>query len=109
MEEVKPSVDIEVATMMDAIAKGAASSMKAVEGGDVDSVFDAGMRMGLTVAIGLATAKAIKERRLRDKYRAAGQGEFYKRHDARAQAFAEMANAMERWNAEHPIKGESEE
>jgi hypothetical protein len=111
MNEVKPPVDDEVAALSAAIAKGAANAMKAVEdGGGVDSVFEAGMRMGITIAMGLATARAIRERRQRDKYRdkALGQGAFYQRHDYRAQAFAEMANAMERWNAAHGVEGDSE-
>ena len=109
MSDGKPVVDEEVAALKAVIAKGAANAMKAVEdGGGVDSVFEAGMRMGVTVAMGLATARAIRERRQRDKYRAAEQGAFYKRHDTRAQAFAEMANAMERWNAAHGVEGDSE-
>lgn len=107
MSDGNQPVDEEVAALSAAIAKGAANAMKAVEDGGVDSVFEAGMRMGVTIAMGLATARAIRERRQRDKYRAAEQGAFYKRHDTRAQAFAEMANAMERWNAAHGVEDES--
>jgi hypothetical protein len=85
---------IEMNAVMDA-------ARAAVRGGDLDHVFSAGSRVGLMIGIGLATAHAIREQGLRDSRRAAGQGELYKRHDARAQAFEELANALRQWDARH--------
>ena len=89
------------------IETATAGAVAAVRGGDVDQIFDAGMRMGVTIAVGLATAHAIKERKLRDERRAAGQGELYKRHDYQAQAFEQLAKELMLWSINHTSSRDS--
>jgi len=107
MSEDVPSVGEQVAQLQGLLDLATAETMKAVQGGGTDLVFDAGMQMGVLVGIGLATAHRIREGMSRDKYRASGQGEFYKRHAARAEAFGELANALKQWNHRHRV-GESQ-
>jgi hypothetical protein len=76
----------------------------ALAGGDVDDLFEVGVKIGLTIAIGLSRAHGVKERALRDaaEWAQAGQGTEYQRHLARAQAFEELADKLRQWHAEHP-------
>jgi hypothetical protein len=80
---------------------GAERAMQSVGDGEPDGIFKSGYYMGVQVGIGLATAFAIKEMQLRDERRSAGEGELYKRHDYRAQAFDQLARALDRWLREH--------
>ncbi|HTI78913.1 MAG TPA: hypothetical protein VL614_00530 [Acetobacteraceae bacterium] len=97
MADQKPPVD-EIAELAALLETGTKQASAAVGSGDVTEVFEAGMQMGILVGIGLGTAHSIREAAQRDRNRAPGQGEFYKRHDARAQAFGELANALKQWS-----------
>lgn len=81
-----------------------AAMATALNGGDLDDLFEVGVKVGLTIAIGLASAHGIKERALCDaaEWAQAGQGAEYQRHLARAQAFEELADKLRQWHAEHP-------
>jgi hypothetical protein len=98
---VHEAVDLDVEQLRQAIDAATASCMTAVQTADVDKVFDAGMQMGVTVGIGLAMAHAIKDRMQREERRTAGQHEFAKRHDHRAEAFGQLAAELTQWNIRH--------